>query len=325
MGGVDRRRFLAVTAAPLVLGGVPEAFARPLSGRRLALVTADLEASVVALDLTTGRVVRRLRTPADPRSIEGVGFGGALVAHTALGRLSYVDSRLRVREVDGTLGEPRYTAVAAPRRLAYVSDSGRREIAVVDVAALRVVARLRVPGPVRHLSLDRTGTRLWAVLGNVSPTVAVVDTSRPREPRLLGTVRPPFAAHDVGFTPGGRRVWLTSGDRERLAIHDAATGRLVRTLRGDAPPQHVTFLDDRAYVASGDDGLLRVHRLDGHLLRTTRIPVGSYNVQSARRAVLTPSLSQGTISVLSDRGAVRLRRQVARSSHDACVVVVPAQ
>jgi DNA-binding beta-propeller fold protein YncE len=320
---VDRRRFLALAAAPLVLGAVPESLARPLSGLRLALVTADLESSIVALDLSSGRVVRRLRTPADPRSIESVG-AGALVAHTATGRLSYVDSRLRVREVDGDLGEPRYTAVAGDRRFAYVSDSGRRQIAVVDLTALRVVARVAIPGAVRHLSLDRAGRRLWAVLGNVSPAVAVVDTSRPREPRLAGTIRPPFAAHDVGFTPGGRRVWLTSGDEERLAIHDARTGRLLKELPGDAPPQHVTFVGDRAYVTSGDDGLLRVHRLDGRTLRTTRVPVGSYNVQHGRGVVLTPSLSHGTICVLDERGAVKLRRAVARSSHDACFVIVAA-
>lgn len=319
---MNRRRFLAVAAAPLVLGPA-EAFARAGGGTPLALVTADLEASVVAVDLSTGRVVRRLRTLPDPRSIESVGQIGALVAHTAGGRLSYVDSRLRVREVDGQLGAPRYTAVAPGRRYAYVSDSAREEIAVVDTSVLRVVGRVQVGGPVRHLSIDREGRRLWAVLGNVSNAVAVVDTSSPKRPRVIGRIRPPFAAHDVGFAPGGSRVWLTSGDRELLAIHDARTGRLLKTLRGDAPPQHVTFLGDRAYVTSGDDGLLRVHRLDGRLLRTTRVPIGSYNVQQGWGVVLTPSLSQGTICMLNDRGAMKLRLGIARSSHDACFVMGP--
>jgi hypothetical protein len=137
----------------------------------------------------------------------------------------------------------------------------------------------------------------------------------------VGRIRPPFNAHDVGFTPGGRRVWLTSGDRELLAIYDARTARLLKTLRGDAPPQHVTFLGDRVYVTSGDDGLLRTHRLDGKLLRTTRVPAGSYNVQQGWGRILTPSLSQGTICMLSERGTLHMRLDIARSSHDACVVV----
>lgn len=320
---MDRKRFLTVAAAPLVLGplfehAAPEALARSVGGTPLALVTADLESSIVAVNLSSGLVERRLPTLSDPRSIETV-RGGALVAHTALGRLTLVDSRLRVHEIEGDLAAPRYAAASPSSRYAYVSDSARAEIAVVDVRARRVVGRVAVGGPVRHLAL--AGTRLWAVLGSVSPTVAILDTSRAAHPRLLGRIRPPFNAHDVGFTPGGKRVWLSSGDSARLAIHDARTARLLKTLRGDAPPQHVTFLDDRAYVTSGDDGLLRVHRLDGRLLRTTRIPAGSYNVQQGWGRILTPSLSQGTLCLLGAAGGMQLRRDVARSSHDACFIV----
>ncbi len=84
---MDRRRFLVAAAAPLVVGpllegAVPEALARGLGGTPLALVTADLESSVVAVDLSNGRVHRRLQTPSEPRSIESIGVTGALVAHT---------------------------------------------------------------------------------------------------------------------------------------------------------------------------------------------------------------------------------------------------
>ena len=326
ISGVDRKRFLTLTTAPLVLGpalggGLPEALARRLGGTPLALVTADLESSIVAVDLSSGLVARRIRTPADPRSIETVYRGSALVAHTALGRLTLVDSRLQVHAIEGELGAPRYAAASPRSRYAYVSDSARAEIAVVDLRSRRVVGRTPVGGPVRHLSIDRAGRSLWAVLGNVAPTVAILDTSQAVHPRLRGRIRPPFNAHDVGFTPGGRRVWLTSGDEQRLAIYDARSARLLKTLRGDAPPQHVTFLGNHAYVSSGDDGLLRVHRLDGRLLRTTRIPVGSYNVQQGWGRILTPSLSLGTFCLLDERGGLQLRRDVARSSHDACFVV----
>ena len=74
-------------------------------------------------------------------------------------------------------------------------------------------------------------------------------------------------------------------------------------------------------MTSGDDGLLRVHALDGRLLRTTRVPAGSYNVQHGARVVLTPSLARGTLCVMSERGELLHRVQAARSSHDACFVV----
>jgi DNA-binding beta-propeller fold protein YncE len=323
---VDRREFLAAAAAPLLLGPAP-AFARPAGGRSVALVTADLESHVVAVDLGTGKVLRRLPSPADPRSIESIGVGGALVAHTAEGRLTLIDAELRVRPVFGELGEPRYAAVSPDRRFAYVTDSGRHELAVVEVRGRRVVGRVPLGGPCRHLSIDRAGTRLWVALGNKAPALAVVSLAEPRRPRVVGTVRPPFLAHDVGFTPGGRRVWVTSGDRGKIAIYDVARAVLVRTIAADAPPQHVTFMGDRAFVTSGDDAVLRVHALDGRLLRSAPVPAGSYNVQAswdeprARRWILTPSLSQGTLYTFSARGAALDELRIARSSHDACFIV----
>jgi hypothetical protein len=73
--------------------------------------------------------------------------------------------------------------------------------------------------------------------------------------------------------------------------------------------------------------VLRVHALDGRLLRSRPVPPGSYNVQHsdddprARRWVLTPSLSEGTLCTFSPRGALLHELRVARSSHDACFVV----
>ena len=320
---MDRREFLLGAAAFAV---APHA---RLGGTPLALVTADLESHVVAVDVSSGRVVRRLRTPADPRSIESIGVVGALVAHTAGGRMSLIDSDLRVHPVAGSFEAPRYTAVSPdyPHPFAYVTDSAREELVVVDVRSRRVVSRVPLGGPCRHLTIDRSGTQLWVSLGSKAPAIAVVDLAEPRRPRVVATVRPPFLAHDVGFTPGGRRVWVTSGDRNRLAIYDARTRTLVRTLAGDAPPQHVTFLDDRAFVTSGDDAVLRVHALDGSLLRSARVPVGSYNVQCsevdsrARRWILTPSLERGTLCTFSPRGAALHELRVAKSSHDACFIV----
>jgi DNA-binding beta-propeller fold protein YncE len=317
---MDRREFLVGAAAPLLLGGVP-ALARAGGGTTLALVTADLASAIVAIDHSTGRVHRRLATPAGPRSIES-SDAAALVAHTASGRMSVVDARtLEVFAVDGAFGEPRYTAIEPSGRLAYVTDSGRGEVVVVDLLTRRTIARTAVGGPARHVGLDRAGRRLWVALGSKAAAVAVLDLRDARRPRVVGTIRPPFLAHDVGFTPGGRRVWVTSGDRGRIAVYEAATGRLVRTLAADAPPQHVTFLGDRAFVTSGDDAALRVHALDGRLLRSTPVPAGSFNVQQGWGMILTPSLERGTLCVLSARGVRLEQLRVARSSHDACFLM----
>jgi hypothetical protein len=185
-------------------------------------------------------------------------------------------------------------------------------VAIVDVRARQVVRRVPVGGPARHLSLDVLGRRLWVVLGSKSGEIAIVGLDHPRGPRVIDRIRPPFLAHDVGYEPRGARVWVTSGDRGRLAIYDDHGTRLIRTLRGDAPPQHVTFLGGRAFVTSGDDAILRIHALDGRLLRSAPVPVGSYNVEEgsawssrrrspggrfARSALVAPRSSRRTSRV----------------------------
>jgi DNA-binding beta-propeller fold protein YncE len=314
---VNRREFLgSAAAAGLLLSAAPDAFARRFGGLPVALVTADTQAHIAVVRLTDGRLQRKIATPAGPRSIESVGRT-AIVAHTGGGAVSLVDGPdLKVRRVLRGFGAPRYTAGGRDGRVAYVTDSARGELVVVDLVRDRVVHRTDVGGPARHVSAF--GDRLWTALGTKAERIAVLDISEPWRPRLKGHVTPPFLAHDVGFTPRGARVWVSSGDRGRIAVYDAASRRVLFALAADAPPQHVTFLAGRAYVTSGDDATLRVHRLDGRLLRTTQIPQGSYNVQEGWGMILTPSLSQGTLCVVNGRGRMRNRVDVAPSSHDAC-------
>jgi DNA-binding beta-propeller fold protein YncE len=315
---MNRRAFLAGVVA---LAAAPEALARTAGGTPATLVTADAEShvAVVAMD---GRLLRRIPTLEGPRSIEAVLASDAVVAHTTEGAISILDgAELRVRRVLHGFGEPRYTAVGAGGRYAYVTDSARGEVAVVDLRG-RVAHRTAVDGPARHVAFEPASRMLWTALGSKAGRIAVLDASDPWRPRRVTTIRPPFLAHDVAFAPDGRRVWVTSGDRGRIAVYDARSRRPLFLLPAGAPPQHVSFGPGVAYVTSGDDGTLRVHALaDGRVLRTTRIPVGSYNVTRGRRRVLTPSLSEGTLCVLDAQGRLLERVDVARAAHDAAFVV----
>jgi DNA-binding beta-propeller fold protein YncE len=318
---MNRRDFLAAAVAlPLTLRSVPEALA---GGTPVALVTADTQSRVAVVELSSGRIVRSIPTLAGPRSVESVSGKIGVVCHTSQGAVSLIDGpALRVTHVLRGFGEPRYTAAGPDGRHAFVTDSARAEVVAIDVKRGRAVGRVGLGGPARHVSIAADGRILWVSLGSKAQLVAIVDVSRPTSPRLLHRLRPPFLAHDVGVVPGGRHVWLTSGDRGSLAVYDRRTGHVLERLGADAPPQHVTFLGGKAFVTSGEDGTLRVHSLrNGRLLRTTRIPVGSYNVQDAFGWIVTPSLDRGTLCVLTRAGRLVRRVQVARSSHDACFVM----
>lgn len=316
---MNRREFLAgAAAAPFALRAELARAAAP----PIALVTADAQSAVVVVDPFRGRVLGRRATESDPRSIERVG-ATAVIAHTAVGAVTLMHGpSLEIRHVLRSFDEPRYTAASPDGRHAFVTDSGRANVVVVDVARGHTIARLHLGGWPRHLSLDLDGRLLWIALGTEAREIAVVDVSKPARPRLMARVKPPFLAHDVGFAPDGRQVWVTSGDRGALAVYDARRGEVIRRLAAGAPPQHVAFYGDNVYVTSGDDGTFRVQSLgDGRVLRTIDVPRGSYNVQQGWGRILTPSLSRGTLSVLDTRGRLLRRLRVASSSHDACFMM----
>ena len=318
---MDRRAFVGGAAA-LVLA--PRGLARLAADQELALVTADEEARLVALELRGGRVRRYVATLPKPRSIEAVG-PMAVVAHSEIGAVTIVrGATLAVEHVLRGFGEPRYTAAHPDGRHAYITDAERGEVVVVDVLRGRVVGRERVGALARHLTIDPRGRRLWVALGAKAEEIAAVDVGRRARPRLVRRFQPPFLAHDVGWAPGGNRVWVSSGDRREVAIYHARTGALLKRLHADEPPQHFTFQGDRIYVASGESGTLSVHSVDGSRLGRTRIPEASYNVQHGHGWVVTPALGRGTVTLLDRRGRLVWRRTVARSSHDACFVVAQA-
>jgi DNA-binding beta-propeller fold protein YncE len=285
--------------------GLPLVARAPSAPALHALVTCDSESRLAVVDLRTFRAVSSIRTLPDPRSIERVG-DVAVLCHTAAGAVSIVGPR-GVKHVIRDFVEPRYVAAHPDGRHAFVTDSGRSGVVAVDVVRGVTVARLRLPDWPRHITIDASGARLWVSLGSAAEHVAVIGTRSMRREALL---TPGFGAHDVGRAPDGR-LWVTSGDRRELAIAGSSK-------RADTAPQHVTFGRARAYVTSGADGVLRVLDLHGEELRSTPIPVGSYNVQYGNGHVVTPSLDSGTLAILNARGALLARVDVADSCHDAC-------
>src|SRR6185295_11272435 len=148
---VNRSEFLALAAAaPLGLRAALTAAAPS------ALVTCDAESRLAVVDLGSFRVVRSIRTLADPRAIELVA-GRAVVCHTAVGAVSIVDGT-GVRHVVRGLVEPRYAAAHPDGRHAFVTDSGRSGVVALDVVTGAVLGRVKLPGWARHLTIDRTGS-----------------------------------------------------------------------------------------------------------------------------------------------------------------------
>ena len=275
---MKRREFLlAAAAAPFAL---PHLATAATARHGLVLVTADLASHIVVVDAATGRVRRRIATREAPRAIERVGRSARSwrTPRRASSASSTATTGACTKVLSG-FQHPRYVAVHPRQEFAYVTDSEAGEVVVIDLRRKTVVRRLDVGGagaPRLHLG-QRHAALDGARLDRVAPRGARHEHARPAE--LLRRVTPPFLAHDVAIASNYGSVWVTSGDRGRIAIYRLNGAKLIGQIAAAAAPQHVAFVAGRAFVASGDDGSVRVHDgASGRLQRTTAVPVGSYNV-----------------------------------------------
>ena len=191
-------------------------------GGVVALVTADLESHLVAVDTSSGRIVKRIPVSPGPRSIESNGFGQVLVAHTAFGRVSHprcrhahgrrAGGRARGAALHGDApdGAARLRQRLEARRGRGRSISSRRRI-VGRVARSRpgaspLVERGR-PAPLGRARHE--GRRTSPFSTSPPPTT---PTARADDPAAVSRARRRLGA-------GDEHVWVTSGARSEIAVY----------------------------------------------------------------------------------------------------------
>lgn len=314
-----KRTLLLLIAAALL---APASQARVTGGTPVALVTAETLNQLIALDLPSGRVLKRLEMPADPENVEAYGSNAVVVSARAGAVTLLVPSSLRVRKVIRGFGAPHLAAFAADLKHLYVTDDARGQFVVIDLKRARVIRKIFVGYGAHHLSVSNDGNRVWLALGEQAHTLVVLDTTAPTRPRIVGRIHLPWAAHDLAFTPNSRRVWVTSDDRPEVAVFDAATMRQLFTLKAGRPPQHVAF-GRFAFVTSGYGNDLSF-RLNGSLRSTVKIAHGSFNVAVSGDLVLTSSLLDGSVTELDGTaGRVLLHERIAPAARDAAIYTLP--
>jgi DNA-binding beta-propeller fold protein YncE len=292
-----------ILVAALVLA--TSASARPTGGTWVALVTAEQQNELVAVELSTGKVVRRVSLPSDPQNV-AASWRMTAVVSTRAGAVTLIDQQGRVRRTFRGLDDPHIVAVNRGKDLAYVTADGSGELIVIDLMARRIVGRTFVGTGAHHMALRPSGGhRLWIALGERASRIAIVDVSRPAEPRLLRHFSPGFLAHDLAFGPDGRKVWITSAVDELVHVVDSRTGRQAFAVRAGAAPQHVAFTHGSGFVTSGyGSRILKVDPRNGRVIASARTPYGSFNLATLDRTVVTTSLLNGRVTEFD----LRLRR-----------------
>jgi hypothetical protein len=150
---------------------------------------------------------------------------------------------------------------------------------LLDVATLRVVRRVTLPGPARHVELVQAGGPFLVPVDG-EPTVIEVPSARGGAATATPVDR---AAHDVtvagGRTVAGDAVTLVPGGpvarllarERRLELVDPRTGAVDDDVAAGIGPTHVTAGDGgRAYVTDTDGGSLLLFRTRPELVLARR-------------------------------------------------------
>jgi DNA-binding beta-propeller fold protein YncE len=313
---------LAVLVCPAASQAVPQ------GGTPVALVTSETQNRLVAVELPSGRILKRLPMPVDPENVEANGTHAVVVSARGGAVTILGVRRLRVLRVLHGFALPHIPLVVPGHEIAYVTDDARGQLAVIDLVRKRVTRRVYVGLGAHHMAISPDGSQTWVALGERARWITILDTKSPGLPRVIGRMNPRGEAHDLGFSPDGTRVWVTYDDRSSVAIFDARARRRVRVLPAGAPPQHVGFdqlsAARHAYVTSGDDGTLRIVSLRRlRTLRTLSVARGSFNVWTDGSLVLTSSLTNGTLTELDGNGHLLLKKRVAPAARDVALVDLP--
>jgi len=322
------RLAVACTAALLaVLLVAGSAVGNRLGGTPVALVTAESENELLAISLPGGAVLRRVRVAPDPETVVSQPSGPAVVVSPASGTVTLLAWRsLRPVVVLRAFRSPQLAAITPDGEWVYVTDAATGELSVIELAAKRVVDRLFVGHGAHHLAVSPDQRRTWVALGERASTIIALDTSRPNRPRVIWRFHPQVAAHDLVFSPNGRSVWVGSDSASYVSVLGARNGRLLGTVPAGRPPQHIAFIPygrTRAFITSGyGSSIEMVDPATRKVIRTERLPYGSFNLATSGGLVVTSSLLNGEVTEFNGASLARwMTVKVAPKTRDVAISV----
>lgn len=265
---------IATAVAELAL--IPGSRAGTRISGTTAWVVADHDNAVVALDVTSGRVLNRIRVAKGPRNIAASTDGGSVVVtNRDAARVTLISGKTgRIAHVFSGFGDPYDVALSTNGRYAYVTDKGKDKLDVLDLRALRLVGSVAVGVQPQGLAL---GDHLWISYGRQGKSaLTAVDVSTPERPRVVGSVNTQLPAHDVTVQPDSSNVFVTYWNSRFVGKADAGQGTLVFRKKAGKDIQHLAFDVDsgsRFWVTDhGADKVLVLSASDGRVIKSLECP-----------------------------------------------------
>jgi YVTN family beta-propeller protein len=227
------------------------------------------------LDLTSGKLLRTIRTAAAPAGLT-LSLDGSkiLISDGTAGTVSILNARSgQVERVVPVSGKPAGIAYAPSGRLVYVACETSGDVAVLDADDGAERGRLKAGGHPHSIAILPDGSSA-VVLSEATGEVQILDTE---SGRVRADVRLPEGSKPMECVVrrDGARVFVTNGPAGTVTVHDSR-GALLHAVRVGPNPRGLALSPDQRtlYVANGPSDNISVVDLASYR-EIDRVAVGS--------------------------------------------------
>ncbi len=157
----------------------------------------------------------------------------------------------------------------------YVSDEWDNTISVIDKATATVTKKISVGSRPHHMHRSPDGKFVYVALFGTNK-VAVISTASDTLVAEYVTGPPGARAHAPRASSDGKTLWVTNRNMAEIAVLDAVTGKILRTIKVGPSPSEVLVTKDGkiAYVSLRYGHELQVIDLSSNTI-AREIEVGS--------------------------------------------------
>jgi len=260
--------YIALSGSPIGGPGVDESQLPP----------ADKSADGIGVfDLGTSTITRIITGVSDPEAM-AVGKDGKLyITSEDEGLLVIKDLASGRTEASLPVGrEPEGVSLTPDGAFAYVTSEGDNQVSIVDTEAQTVVKRLPVGERPRNTAFSPDGDTAY-VLGEFDSSITVIATQDKEVIRreTLTDGDDMLLPMDVGVSPDGKTLYITTGRGGKLLAVDADTLHVIWSLQvGERPWGLVVSPDgERVFTANGPSNDVTVVQVDTRSV-LARVPAG---------------------------------------------------
>lgn len=191
---------------------------------------------------------------------------------------------------------------------AFVSNSLKGTVSVIDTQKLRKTNDLTAGGTATYLAYSTLADALYAV-NRDEGTVAVIDGSRHE---IVARIQLKPGSGQIRFAPGGRWAFVVNSSENMVSVLDASDNTVVRSIDSVQAPERVFFSDTFAYITSGTSSEVTLIQLSeisvSGPLAATKIYAGQKSGgASALRSAADPVVQAG------ERGAILIANPVDKT------------